>query len=78
MERKRMGVTIGSADSNSEPRKMLMLNEVFLAEKDSSKVSQYKLVADGSQMGRFQSSGIIISSGTGSSGWLYGAKRSSA
>ena len=29
-------------------------------------------------IGRFKSSGIIISTGTGSSGWLYGAKRITA
>ena len=55
-----------------------MLNEVFMAEKDSSKISQYKVQVDGIDIGRFKSSGIIISTGTGSSGWLYGAKRVTA
>ena len=53
----------------------LMLNEMFMSEKDASKVSTYLLNADGVDIGRFKSSGIIISTGTGSSGWLYGAKR---
>jgi len=33
---------------------------------------------DGIDIGRFKSSGIIVSTGTGSSGWLYGAKRVTA
>ena len=61
-----------------EPVDMLSLNEVFIAEKDASKISSYKLNADGIDLGSFKSSGIIISTGTGSSGWLYGAKRATA
>ena len=53
----------------------LVLNEVFLAEKDASKTSTYKLQIDDKDMGQFKSSGVICSTGTGSSGWLYGAKR---
>ena len=52
-----------------------MLNELFMAEKNASKTSIYKARADKTDLGRFKSSGIIISTGTGSSGWLYGAKR---
>jgi hypothetical protein len=32
-------------------------------------------MADGKDMGKFKSSGIIISTGTGSTGWLYSAKQ---
>ena len=53
----------------------LMLNEVFLAEKDCSKTSIYQMEVDGKHLGQFKSSGIITATGTGSSGWLYGAKR---
>lgn len=53
----------------------LMLNELFMAEKDSSKTSTYQINVDGMNLGRFKSSGVIVSTGTGSSGWLYGAKR---
>lgn len=35
----------------------------------------YKLIVDGIDMGKFKSSGIIISTGTGSSGWLYSARQ---
>lgn len=52
-----------------------MLNELFMAEKDSSKTSTYKITVDGMKLGTFKSSGVIVSTGTGSSGWLYGAKR---
>jgi NAD+ kinase len=52
----------------------LCLNEVFAAEKDVSTTSVYALNVDDKDMGRFKSSGIIISTGTGSSGWLYSAR----
>lgn len=55
-----------------------MLNEAFLAEKHSSMTSRYKLIADDFNMGEFRSSGILVSTGTGSTGWLYGAKRLTA
>ena len=58
-----------------EPVNKLMLNELFLAEKDVSKTATYTVHADGADVGRFRSSGILVSTGTGSSGWLYGAKR---
>ena len=48
---------------------------MFLAEKDASKTSTYRIEADGVKVGQFKSSGLIISSGTGSSGWLYSARR---
>jgi hypothetical protein len=35
-------------------------------------------LADGIDLGKFASSGIIVATGTGSSGWLYGAKRVTA
>jgi NAD kinase len=54
---------------------MISLNEVFMAEKNASKISSYRIKADDIDIGSFKSSGIIISTGTGSSGWLYGAKR---
>lgn len=53
----------------------LCLNEVFAAEKDVSCTSMYKLVVDGKDMGKFKSSGILVSTGTGSSGWLYSARQ---
>ncbi len=52
----------------------LCLNEVFAAEKDVSTTSIYRLEVDGKDMGKFKSSGIIIATGTGSSGWLFSAR----
>lgn len=52
----------------------LCLNEVFAAEKDVSCTSMYRINVDGRDMGKFKSSGIIIATGTGSSGWLYSAR----
>lgn len=53
----------------------LCLNEVFAAEKDVSCTSMYRINVDGRDMGKFKSSGIIIATGTGSSGWLYSARQ---
>jgi len=53
----------------------LALNEVFCAEKDVANISIYELDVDGENLGRFKSSGLIISTGTGSSGWLQSARR---
>lgn len=52
-----------------------MLNEVFAAEVDVGKTSIYKLTVDGRKLGKFKSSGIIIATGTGSSGWLLSSRK---
>ena len=54
-----------------------MLNEVFAAERDVGKISVYSLEVDGNEINpdKTKSSGIIISTGTGSSGWLLSARR---
>jgi len=46
-----------------------------MAEKNASKTSMYQINVDKTDLGKIRSSGIIISTGSGSSGWLYGAKR---
>ena len=53
----------------------LSLNEVFVAEKNVGNVSVFRTKVDGNYLGRFKSSGLIISTGTGSTGWLYSAMR---
>lgn len=53
----------------------LVLNEIFAAEQDVGKASTYRLEVDGKDLGRFKSSGILVSTGTGSSGWLFSARR---
>ena len=52
----------------------LCLNEVFTAEKEVASTSMFRLTVDEKDMGKFKSSGLIISTGTGSSGWLYSAR----
>lgn len=51
------------------------LNEVFTSEKNVGKSSQYKLYIDDEFKGHFPSSGLLIATGTGSTGWLQSAKR---
>ena len=46
-----------------------------MAEKNNSITSTFEIKADGIELGAFTSSGIIVSTGSGSSGWLHGAKR---
>ena len=58
-----------------KPINKLSLNEVFVAEKDVGKTSIYRLQVDDNYLGKFKSSGILISTGTGSTGWLYSARR---
>ena len=53
----------------------LVLNEIFVAEQDTGKTSIYRLIVDNIYLGKFKSSGMIISTGTGSSGWLFSARR---
>ena len=53
----------------------LVLNEIFVSEQEIGKTSVYKLKVDSNDLGRFKSSGLIISTGTGSSGWLFSARR---
>ena len=57
---------------------MLCLNEVFCAERNLSEVSRYCIMKDGIDLGVFKSSGLIISTGTGSTGWLYGVRQITA
>lgn len=53
----------------------LSLNEIFAAEMDSGKTSVYSLEIDGKSIGKFVSSGLIVSTGSGSTAWLQSARR---
>ena len=44
------------------------------SEADASYLSKYRLMVNSNDLGTFRSSGLLISTGTGSSGWLYSAK----
>jgi len=60
---------------DQKEKKALCLNEVFCAEADVSSASRYCITKDGVDLGVFKSSGLIVSTGTGSSGWLYSARQ---
>ena len=60
---------------DQEDEKVLCLNEVFCAERDVSSASRYCILKDGIDLGVFKSSGLIVSTGTGSTGWLYAARQ---
>ena len=60
---------------DQEEQKLLCLNEVFCAEKDVSSASRYCIMKDGHDLGVFKSSGLLVSTGTGSTGWLYAARQ---
>lgn len=45
------------------------------AEKDPALLSLYRLNVDGRELGKFRSSGVLFSTGTGSTGWLYSARQ---
>mmetsp|Transcript_14972 Transcript_14972/g.20304 ORF Transcript_14972/g.20304 Transcript_14972/m.20304 type:complete len:165 (+) Transcript_14972:297-791(+) len=59
---------------SQKEEKVLCLNEVFCAERDVSSASRYCIMKDGRDLGVFKSSGLIVSTGTGSTGWLYAAR----
>ena len=72
--RQRINFMMESPGTGEKTNK-LVLNEIFVAEQDTGKTSIYRLIVDNTYLGKFKSSGIIISTGTGSSGWLFSARR---
>ena len=60
-----------ASGKESAVKKIICLNETLCAEKDVSSASRYVVAKDGNNVGPFKSSGVIISTGTGSTGWLY-------
>ncbi|CAB3409153.1 unnamed protein product [Caenorhabditis bovis] len=63
---------------NKKPRKSvtnLALNEVFIGEDEAAKVSTYNISIDDSPMVKQKSSGMIVSTGTGSTSWYLGMNR---
>jgi hypothetical protein len=62
--------------SNGEHFETLALNEIFVGEKTVAKSSIYRVKVDEDDyIGKFMSSGLLIATGTGSTGWLYSACR---
>ena len=56
-------------------KKSFGLNEVFVAERNVGVSSIYRIKADGEYVGKFKSSGLLMCTGTGSTGWVQSAKR---
>lgn len=68
------------ADENDEPEVTAMLpvralNEVFIGETLSSRVSYYEISKDGSPCIKQKSSGVTVSTGTGSTSWHLNINR---
>jgi len=55
--------------------KSYCLNEVFCAEKDVASASRFRVRSDGNELGVFKSSGLLLATGTGSTGWLSSARQ---
>ena len=64
-----------STESDEPPQRVLCLNETLCAEKDVSSASRYVVERDGVNVGPFKSSGLVVSTGTGSTGWLYSVRQ---
>ena len=62
-------------DDSGKKHKKYSLNEIFVAEENVSQTSIFHFGVDKKQVGKFKSSGLLIATGTGSTGWLYSAKR---
>ena len=56
-------------------REFNTLNEICLSEGNIGKATSYLMKVDGKNLGKVKSSGILLSTGTGSTGWLYNARR---
>ena len=63
------------SEENDEVESVFCLNETLCAEKDVSSASRYIVTRDGVNVGPFKSSGLIVSTGTGSTGWLYSVRQ---
>jgi len=62
--------------TNGQHFEALSLNEIFVGEKNVAKSSVYRVKVDEDDyIGKFMSSGLLIATGTGSTGWLYSACR---
>ncbi|CAD6199460.1 unnamed protein product [Caenorhabditis auriculariae] len=53
----------------------LALNEVFVGENEAAKVSTYNISIDDQNMVKQKSSGLIVTTGTGSTSWYLGMNR---
>ncbi|KAF1759076.1 hypothetical protein GCK72_015536 [Caenorhabditis remanei] len=81
VQRSRIRVTVAEKNSLFSMKKTakkvtnLALNEVFIGEDEAAKVSTYNISIDDSQTVKQKSSGLIVSTGTGSTSWYLGMNR---
>lgn len=81
VQRTRIRVTVKESRNSifslkrSEKSTNLALNEVFIGEDEAAKVSTYNISIDDSQTVKQKSSGLIVSTGTGSTSWYLGMNR---
>lgn len=86
VQRSRIRVTVVTKDGKNsifsmmKPKQSkkvtnLALNEVFIGEDEAAKVSTYNISIDDSQTVKQKSSGLIVSTGTGSTSWYLGMNR---
>lgn len=73
--RTRLKCNLDSAYTD-EHKEAFCLNEIYVGEKSVSSSAVFRLkTGENDYLGKFKSSGIIISTGTGSTGWLHSCKR---
>ncbi|EGT56121.1 hypothetical protein CAEBREN_24003 [Caenorhabditis brenneri] len=79
VQRTRIRVTVSTKSgffSSKKPKVTnLALNEVFIGEDEAAKVSTYNISIDDSPTVKQKSSGLIVSTGTGSTSWYLGMNR---
>ncbi|KAJ1347995.1 hypothetical protein KIN20_003201 [Parelaphostrongylus tenuis] len=73
--RNRIRVTVLNRETAMKSGCILALNEVFVGENEAAKVSTYSISIDDQPMIKQKSSGLIVSTGTGSTSWYYGMNR---
>ncbi|ETN80327.1 NAD(+)/NADH kinase [Necator americanus] len=73
--RNRIRVTVLNKKQEAKNDCILALNEVFVGEDEAAKVSTYSISIDDQPMVKQKSSGLIVSTGTGSTSWYYGMNR---
>ncbi|EFP04543.1 hypothetical protein CRE_31199 [Caenorhabditis remanei] len=74
-QRSRIRVTVSEKNIPAKKLTSLALNEVFIGEDEAAKVSTYNISIDDSQTVKQKSSGLIVSTGTGSTSWYLGMNR---
>uniref|UniRef100_A0A1I7TDS2 NAD(+) kinase n=1 Tax=Caenorhabditis tropicalis TaxID=1561998 RepID=A0A1I7TDS2_9PELO len=78
VQRSRIRVTVTTGKTilkKSVKVSNLALNEVFIGEDEAAKVSTYNISIDDSPRVKQKSSGMIVSTGTGSTSWYLGMNR---